>query len=464
VIFAGGSGYPEGDAADAAQQAINAEGHGDAPRAAARRDARERARARSDGRSRRWSYARRALAAVAVAYAALALEDAIGLSPSPGRSNAAAIGHSARKARQRCPRGHVLLARRGPRVITAQQPEAYVVLARACAQSLRRIRISVRGPQRISWLVRRLPAGAPAHRTVKLTFPSLVNANAPHSVIVTIEARSRRGKLLGRLHVKLTYTEGAPLQQLPAGGATFGWGAAARPIPPPPSGPKFIASIDTMKLSKDLAAYGFTTADTQAIDLAAATNATHITDNAPLEYPAVEEAYANRIHADGEHVWFRLNAFGVNIAHGDLGDGYPTFAPGYLTRLHEVMLAHPGMFKAGDILDGDAEAENSVWWANQYGCGVQGLCTPCNAEQAVRARGAVQPLPRRDDRTGEPRPRFAGDRGRRYDRPLDGPWHRPTPTLRLDGAGDGGTKSPSMPTPIRAQPIRAPRLAPGAAR
>src|SRR4029077_17138698 len=146
------------------------------------------------------------------------------------------------------------------------------------------------------------------------------------------------------------------------------------------SAPGFIASIDTMKLSKDLAAYGFTSADAQAVDLAATTNATHITDNAPFESPAVEEAYANRIHADGKHVWFRLNVFGGNIPHGDLGDGYPTFAPGYLTRLHQVMLAHPGMFKAGDILDGDAEAENSVWWANQYGCGVQGPCTPCNAQ------------------------------------------------------------------------------------
>jgi hypothetical protein len=161
---------------------------------------------------------------------------------------------------------------------------------------------------------------------------------------------------------------------------------ASLPAPPPPeqlglAGFKFIGSIDTMKLSKDRAAGGFTTGDAQAVDLAATTNATHITDDAPLEYPAVLEAWANRIHADGKHVWFRLNAVGgASMAHGDLGDGYPTFAPGYLTTLHDLMVAHPSVFKAGDVLDGDAEAENSGWWSGHYGCGVQQGCTPCNAE------------------------------------------------------------------------------------
>jgi hypothetical protein len=33
-------------------------------------------------------------------------------------------------------------------------------------------------------------------------------------------------------------------------------------------------------------------------------------------------------------------------------------------------------FRPGDILDGDAEAETSGWWAKQYGCGVQSAgCT-----------------------------------------------------------------------------------------
>ena len=127
-----------------------------------------------------------------------------------------------------------------------------------------------------------------------------------------------------------------------------------------------------MKLSKDQAAGGFTASDASAVDLAASTATRFISVVTPLEYPATMVAWANRVHADGKHVWFRLASVnGGSLAHGDLGDGTPTFASGYLTNLHNLMLAHPELFRAGDILDGDAEAENSNWWVNHYGCGVQ---------------------------------------------------------------------------------------------
>lgn len=153
------------------------------------------------------------------------------------------------------------------------------------------------------------------------------------------------------------------------------------------AGYKFVGSIDTMKLSKDQASSGFTASDAQAVDVAASTAATHITVNTPLEYPSTMVAWANRIHADGKHVWFRLAANnGGSEAHGDASksvnyqppyDGGPGFGPGFLTNLHNLMLAHPNMIQDGDILDGDAEAENSGWWANNYGCGVQQGCTSC---------------------------------------------------------------------------------------
>lgn len=151
---------------------------------------------------------------------------------------------------------------------------------------------------------------------------------------------------------------------------------------PPPEN-EFVGSIDTMKLSKDKAGEGFTSSHGQAVDLGATMPVSHITVDWPLEDNASGmEAWANRIHADGKHVWFRLTApeEGGELAHGDLGDGYPTFLPGYLTTLHNVMVAHPGAFKAGDILDGDAEAENSTYWKDHYGCGVQGNCTPCDSD------------------------------------------------------------------------------------
>src|SRR5207248_1061066 len=47
-------------------------------------------------------------------------------------SLAAEAVHHAGKTKRRCPSGHVLLALTGPRLITAQRPEAYVVLVRTC--------------------------------------------------------------------------------------------------------------------------------------------------------------------------------------------------------------------------------------------------------------------------------------------------------------------------------------------
>jgi len=157
-------------------------------------------------------------------------------------------------------------------------------------------------------------------------------------------------------------------------------------------GYKFIGSVDTMKLSKDKAKEGFTSTDAQAVDLASKMAVTHITVDTPLQYPSVMVQWADRIHADGKHVWFRLGSTTNGQPHADASkavnyqppyDGYPNFGPGYLTKLHKLMLAHPGLVQPGDILDGDAEAENSGWWAKNYGCGVQQGCAPCPSIQSM---------------------------------------------------------------------------------
>jgi hypothetical protein len=154
------------------------------------------------------------------------------------------------------------------------------------------------------------------------------------------------------------------------------------------AGFKFIGSVDTMKLSKDRAWEGFTSDDAQAVNLTASMAVTHITVDTPLEYPSVMVAWAEKIHSVGKHVWFRLGSFnGGSLAHGDSSkdsgykapyDGYPGYAPGYLTNLHQLMLSHPGLVRPGDILDGNSEVENSTWWKKNYGCKVQqAACTPC---------------------------------------------------------------------------------------
>lgn len=169
-----------------------------------------------------------ALALIVVTCAG-AIPGTIARARPPERSRAVVAGGARRavESARRCPRGHVLLGLRGPRGVEAQKPETYVVLARACggprAPSLEHIRVSVRGPRRITWIVQRVLSSKVAHRSIKLTFPPLRNASAPRVVFLTLEARSRHGKLLGRLRVKLTYLQGAP-PPLPPGGITVGWG------------------------------------------------------------------------------------------------------------------------------------------------------------------------------------------------------------------------------------------------
>lgn len=133
-----------------------------------------------------------------------------------------------------------------------------------------------------------------------------------------------------------------------------------------------------MKLSKDAAGEGFTMSDAQAVDLAARLATTHIAVDTPMEYPDVLLKWASRVHRDRKQVWFRLASTNCDEPHGDLGDGFPRYRHGYLTDLHALMRAHRSIFSAGDILDGDAEAENSCWWVDHYGCAVQARCRPCN--------------------------------------------------------------------------------------
>jgi hypothetical protein len=163
-------------------------------------------------------------------------------------------------------------------------------------------------------------------------------------------------------------------------------GSDASPSAPRPSrvkaivkGVRFIGSVDTMKLSKDRADNLSPSEVNRVVDLLARSlSTTHVSVDTHLEQPSVIGSWANRIHSDRKHVWFRLGSSTCNQPHGDLADGYPNYRPGYLTALHELMLAHPGYFRSGDILDGDAEAENSCWWTDHYGCGVQSACRPCS--------------------------------------------------------------------------------------
>jgi hypothetical protein len=160
-----------------------------------------------------------------------------------------------------------------------------------------------------------------------------------------------------------------------ATGRTAGLHAVGQPHE---AGTTFVGSVDTMKLSRDRAGSLGSAEVNRVVDLLAGSmSVTDITVDSPMERPSAIQAWANRIHADGKHVWFRLMSTTCDQPHGDLEDGYPNYRPGYLTKLHELIRTHHGFFKPGDILDGDPEAESSCWWASHYGCGVQSACRRC---------------------------------------------------------------------------------------
>jgi alpha-tubulin suppressor-like RCC1 family protein len=151
---------------------------------------------------------------------------------SVGATSSPARHHAARKHRARCRPGNVELALRGPRVVSPAQATPYVVSVRACGSrraTIKGIRLSLRGPQRLAWRIKRLRAGSVTHKKAKLTFGRPAANLASRPVVLIIEARSRRGRLLGRVRVLIHYRPEAPPPPPPLalGDTTVGWGKNA---------------------------------------------------------------------------------------------------------------------------------------------------------------------------------------------------------------------------------------------
>ena len=125
------------------------------------------------------------------------------------------------------------------------------------------------------------------------------------------------------------------------------------------------ASIDTMKESMDTVNNQLTTSQiADSVDLAATLNTTHITVDTFWDYPAYMQEWVNAIRSTGKHVWFRTHP---NAWEGNNGVAATLTPQQYLTDEQAFIIAHPSLFKSGDILDMNPEPENSPYWANTYG-------------------------------------------------------------------------------------------------
>jgi hypothetical protein len=130
----------------------------------------------------------------------------------------------------------------------------------------------------------------------------------------------------------------------------------------------FFASVDTMKLSKDEAASRLTPGQiANAVAQSAIGN--YVTNDVPMEYPAVMGEWTAAIRSAGEYVWYRMGT-----------SQHCLDRTVYLAELHNLIVSNPGYWHAGDIIDGDAENENSCYWTEH--CGARG---PYGCPQAFNA-------------------------------------------------------------------------------
>jgi hypothetical protein len=125
----------------------------------------------------------------------------------------------------------------------------------------------------------------------------------------------------------------------------------------------FVASIDTMKESRDTEFNPLTAAEIAAdVDLCASLNTNYITVDTHYDEDAYMAQWVAAIRASGKHVWFRAS-------YKEWGADPPrTLSPSqYLQQLHTFILSHPDLFRAGDIFDPNAEPENGSYWRLTYG-------------------------------------------------------------------------------------------------
>ena len=122
----------------------------------------------------------------------------------------------------------------------------------------------------------------------------------------------------------------------------------------------FIASIDTMKLSRDTATNPETPSEiAQAVNLCASLNTTYITVDTDWEYPAYMKEWIDAIRAAGKRVWFRTQP---NQWHDDNGATGIMTPSKFESAERSFIDAHPDFFRAGDIFDPISEPEDGLYW------------------------------------------------------------------------------------------------------
>jgi len=125
----------------------------------------------------------------------------------------------------------------------------------------------------------------------------------------------------------------------------------------------FIASIDTMKESRDTLNNPLTDAQImEDVTTTASLGANYVTVDVPYDYPSYMARWVNAARTAGLHVWFRSTFDDWERIYTSTVQMTPS---GYITALTNFIAAHPSLYKPGDILDPLPEPENSSYWASK---------------------------------------------------------------------------------------------------
>jgi len=123
----------------------------------------------------------------------------------------------------------------------------------------------------------------------------------------------------------------------------------------------FITSIDTMKESRDTLNNPLTNAQIMDdVTTTASLGARYITVDVPYDYPDYMRRWVDAARTAGLHVWFRSTFDAWEGIYTATATMTPT---GYIAALSRFIVAHPDLYRPGDILDPLPEPENGPYWA-----------------------------------------------------------------------------------------------------
>lgn len=127
----------------------------------------------------------------------------------------------------------------------------------------------------------------------------------------------------------------------------------------------FLASVDTMKVSRDTETRPLLPQEImQIVTMTAKMHTNYITIDTDWEYPAYMQEWITAIRATGNHIWFRGHPNQWENSNGVKGLMTPDM---YEATEQQFILAHPGFFQPGDIFDPCSEPEAGQYWQLRYG-------------------------------------------------------------------------------------------------